>query len=214
MSYRLVSLGLLLNLIPMFAHADHSVRPIQAVRALEIEKNAWDVSSGERVSSGQQLRSGARIRTGADSRAILDLGKDSVVMVNPDSELSIDQSADQTWSVHLYKGGVLSAVRKSTSAKKHFFVRTQSAVMGVRGTVFFVKTEPSQRDFLCVCSGTVDVESSRGQPLGAVTATHHDHPKWINSEKSGTLGWSEAPMGSDHTDEQIKHLQALLGDGS
>lgn len=71
--------------------------------------------------------------------------------------------------------------------------------MGVRGTVFFVKTEPKKSPLLCVCSGVVTVDEK-----AIIVGKNHDSPK-------GPVGnMQPATVGEDHTDAEGDLLGQLM----
>ena len=88
------------------------------------------------VKQGDTVKSGETIQTGDASVAILTLEDQSHVKLNAKSEMTLEsgtKAGDEV--VHLNSGGAFSDVTKK--AAPHFFVKTRSATMGVRGTRFF-----------------------------------------------------------------------------
>src|SRR3569832_108579 len=97
------------------------------------------------------LHSGDTVTTDGDTQLKVILGKkEAALLIKKGSRLSISQTPEKSWTIQLDQGMLLSAVKPHPfSPKSHFRVRTRSASIGVRGTVFFVKSEPGKDDYLC-----------------------------------------------------------------
>lgn len=183
------------------------------VRVADLQGKAWSMHADKRVElrSGAEVLVGDRVGTEAGARMKLVLGRTIALLVKESSEFVIQAGKDGDWSLKLEKGMVLSAVRNPRKKASPFEIRTRTAVMGVRGTVFFVKAEPGKPEFLCTCNGTVEVSAVDGKSARAITCTHHDSPVWVG-EGSGDIGarLKPAPMGHDHADPEGAELLELL----
>lgn len=181
--------------------------------AVEVQGKAWAVQKKERreLKTGDTLREGEAIETGDDGNVTLKLKNTAAVLVKPRTELTIEHPQKKDWMLHLKRGGVLSSVKNPEKRPNHFRIRTKAAVMGVRGTTFFVQTEPSKPVFLCTCAGTVSVTDSEGQSSITFTSKHHDSPKRIEQGRE-TLArrLTNAPVGTDHLDAEAERLAQLL----
>lgn len=95
-----------------------------------------------------------KARTGKNSQAVLEWNG-SKIKLKPNTEIVIETSADGP-VVNLARGGVLCDVVKQNAGKK-FRVRTQSVLMGVRGTRFFASSSSKGDVWMCVKEGSVEV---------------------------------------------------------
>jgi hypothetical protein len=68
--------------------------------------------------------------------------------------------------IQLLKGKMFIHVNKLRNKKnnRNFELQTKSAIMGVRGTKFFV-TEDDEQSYLCVCEGLVSISNSNSKKL-------------------------------------------------
>ncbi len=101
---------------------------------------------------GQALKVGDIVRVGKRSLARIKYYDGSYVKIAPNTVLKIKDEK----GVYLSKGRVFSKVRKILG-KKGFYVSTQTAVAGVRGTEFEVKIEGDSGVEIAVYKGKVEV---------------------------------------------------------
>lgn len=98
---------------------------------------------GQPVAVGMDLAKGGDLITGADGKAVVlvseGAGK-SEVSVSPDSILKIQPG--EAAQAYLLMKGILRARLHDKAGKNKFSLRTNSAVMGVRGTDFMAVYNP------------------------------------------------------------------------
>lgn len=157
-----------------------------------------------------------RITTDRNVSVELVLGpKDTALLIKPGSDLVIRSKGGKDWLVDLKRGALLSEVRNPQSRPRHFFVKVSSAVMGVRGTTFFIQSEPGRPEFFCPCHGKIEMKSPDGASTVQFVSKHHDTPKLI-SRGSGALKprLLVPPPGYDpgHSDSEIARLKKLLSE--
>lgn len=107
---------------------------------------------------GMPVGQGDVIETGGRAMAVISLLDGAEMKLRENTTLSLD-SLGQRVSVHLATGSVFSRVNKQIISG--FSVKTETAVMGVRGTEFFVaygRTIDRHPDiWVCVNTGSVEV---------------------------------------------------------
>jgi ferric-dicitrate binding protein FerR (iron transport regulator) len=107
---------------------------------------------------GMSVGEGDVIETGGDSMAVISLVDGAEIKLRENTTLALD-SLGRNVSVRLASGSVFSRVRRYMVSG--FSVKTETAVMGVRGTEFFVaygRKIDSYRDvWVCVNAGSVEV---------------------------------------------------------
>jgi hypothetical protein len=180
-----------------------------------LQGKAWKVAGkGKKdtpLAVGSELHDHDRIRTDADSRVTILLGHDVAALLNPKSDATIDQVNGKDWAIRMKDGSILSKVVNPEMRPDHFKIKTRSATMGVRGTLFFVKAVPTEPVFLCTCNGKIAVSDAQGHTHVEVSGTHHDAPKTIRDGDGKIDGRLDAaPQGTDHTDEDGAGLEKLL----
>lgn len=177
------------------------------IRVVELKGKATQLhgTTEAPLSAGAPLKSGSVIRVSKDSVIFVSLGHDVVAKIGGGSEATLIEVDGKDWELNLKNGIAAAAVRNPDKRPNHFRLRTRSAVMGVRGTVFYVEAPPTGPVFVCTCTGTVAIDSSTGKSITTVTASHHDHPLTLESGVS-----KPAPMGTGHSDADVTYLQKLL----
>jgi hypothetical protein len=107
-------------------------------------------------------------------------------------------------SLSLLAGRLLS-VSRDTNMK----VQTITATIGIRGTGFYVTSDPEQTYF-CTCYGLTDVTSNfNPDSKETIKADHHDKPVYIVKDVNGN-NIRKAPL-VDHTDQELTLIEALVG---
>lgn len=96
-------------------------------------------------------------------------GIDATVAIEPDTQFTVDIAdlrSNPTASVDLIAGSV-SVVARSLAAGSRFQIRTATAAMGVRGTIFSVTGAPGGELLVATDEGLVEVTSEEGRTLFA-----------------------------------------------
>lgn len=126
---------------------------------------------------GIGLTQGDSIVTGKDGKATLEVGEDREMTIAANTRImlselvqSLQENTDQT-SFTLKAGKVYCNIKKKLSPGSKYEIRTPTAVMGVRGTQFFVGQEEGRTN-VAVLDGTVVAttyvppQQPGGQPSG------------------------------------------------
>jgi hypothetical protein len=174
---------------------------------------ARNLTRNQDLAAGSAVWAGDHITTGGDSSARITLGNDIAIQVGPSSDIVIQHEVSKPWSLELVSGMVGSVIRKAVkgalSSEPKFELHTGSAVMGVRGTMFFVKRLGPKKFFLCPCMGSLDVKVAGGKIQKTIVSKNHEFAQNID-ESEVTPKSSPAEMGTDHTDKDMNELKALL----
>lgn len=148
------------------------------------------------------IHSNDLILTGPDGQVKLVLGdKIAAILIKKDSIIRFTQTPDKDWVLDLAQGTLLSYVRHEKLDQHRFQIKSKSALMGVRGTTFFIKDLPGKDLYLCTCDGFVTADQS------VIVGKNHSVPKWITSgNKPIGQRMKTAPVDPDHTPEETKAL--------
>ncbi len=107
-------------------------------------------------------------------------------------------------SMKLLAGKLLSVSRNSPMQ-----VKTSTATLGIRGTGFYVSSDPEQTYF-CTCYGMTEVMSNNNPDIHeTIKSEHHDRPVYIVNDPNGK-DVRNAPF-IDHTDQELALVEALVG---
>lgn len=164
--------------------------------------------NGRPASIGLLVQSGDIVTTGPDSMVIFIIDK-SVYLVRDNTrlEFSLETSGKFKQTVEdvlrILKGKVLTVTRRRRQQ-----IQTTTAVIGVRGTGYYVEVEP-ERTYICTCYGTADIAAlSSPDQKETVTTTHHESPRYVYSEGAENL-IVKAPV-INHTDDELIKLEFFV----
>lgn len=158
--------------------------------------------NGKPASAGAAVASGDTVATGADGQAIFTLGDDAFLLRSDGAVKVADGPAGR--EINLDSGRVLSVF-----GPKQITLKTPHANVGIRGTAVYLESHAASTN-VCVCYGRA-VMIPTGDPARAeeVETRHHDAPRQIFP--AGRQPVMEPHMVTNHTDEELVMLEALLG---
>ena len=98
----------------------------------------------------------------------------------------------------------------SVSRNSPMRVSTATATVGIRGTGFYVESDP-ELSYFCTCYGATEVASST-DPLSreVIAASHHDRPVYIAKDGAEGRKIRNAPF-LNHTDQELALIETLVG---
>ncbi len=115
------------------------------------------------LTSGTVLVEGSRIETGKGGRADLAFSRGSIVRVNANSQLVVQNlrklEGAENVGLHLEQGSVFNLVER-LNQKSEYVVTTPTAIAGVRGTAFQVTTDGEKTEVICH-EGSLSVQKTR-----------------------------------------------------
>ena len=161
---------------------------------------------------GMQLQPGDVLNTSDLAGTIVILQNDSVktgIRLRPKTQLKFNPLDENAVVVDLQEGGALNITENPKNLPRPFRIRTRTATMGVRGTGFYATAKSGQPEFLCVCTGKVELKS-RGDRL-LFESTQHDHAMQF-TQVTGKLATRllRTTKGDEHPDSDADELKAAL----
>lgn len=169
-----------------------------------------DVTVNDKPATIQTLiKPGDTVRTGKDSEVIFVVNDQSMI-VRASSILAIEKPPSALASLVVSGFRLLTGKLLSVSRGRSYRVNTQIATIGIRGTGFYVESDPEQTYF-CTCYGATDIAAvDDPESQETVVATHHDRPLYIT--KGGQKGNNirNAPF-INHTDMELSLIETLVG---
>jgi hypothetical protein len=155
--------------------------------------------NGQPAREGNEARAGDTIRTGADGEIVFVIGRDAM-LVRRNAEVSLLANG-----LRALTGAVLSVF--ATGERKQ--IRTETAVIGIRGTGVYIEAEPA-RTYVCTCYGETVLEAI-GDPASreTVRTRHHEQPRYIMAAGAPQM-LMQAPV-INHTDAELILLTGILG---
>jgi hypothetical protein len=161
--------------------------------------------NGEVAIIGTPIGLGDLITTAGDSEAVFSVGADAFsIRGSSEVELSGNGVIAQTLSV--LTGAILGVFGPRDT---EIIIDTPIATAGIRGTAAYTISEPT-RSYICICYGSA-VLTSKAVPGAneSVKTSHHESPRYINLPGQGAT--IEQANVIDHTDQELRMLEALVG---
>ena len=131
---------------------------------------------GQDIESGASLRAGDRLNTGTDSSATIELVDGSLVLLAPQSQLTLNElfrlrGAGSSATVLELQQGSTESVIPAQAPRPRFEIRTPVMNLGVRGTEFRAHADPArQQARIEVTRGLVSADAARGWSATEVPA--------------------------------------------
>ena len=149
-----------------------------------------------------------KVETGPKSEAIFVVGGNSMIM-RENSHLQMEGKEEKTsfliQGLRLLTGKLLSVSRSHGTQ-----IRTSTATIGVRGTGYYIVSDPEQTYF-CTCYGLTDVESIADPTSSdSVASKHHDRPLYILANEPAGRNIRKAGF-INHTDQELMLIETLVG---
>ncbi len=164
---------------------------------------------GTTAELNQQVASHSTVETRSASladlifneRNIVHIGENTLFNVNPD---------DVTGSTAVSRGTLLIVAKKllQIDDSAGLTVKTPTAVLGVRGTSFFVHVENENSTYICICNGTIHTEDTEGEHAMELTSPHHRAVRYVR--KNGSVSVEDAAM-LYHSDTDVENVAAKIG---
>lgn len=130
-------------------------------------------------------------------------------MLRERTHLKLDLGAKARQGLRLLTGALMGVFGKRPGAEQ-YRISTPTATIGIRGTGIYAESEPD-RTYLCTCYGSTQIAPAGHEHQSAqVTASHHDHPRWVLPEPAEGHRIVPAPM-YNHNDLELMTLEALVG---
>lgn len=160
------------------------------------------------------IKPGDTLQTAKDSQVIFVVNTHSMIL-RGDSKLVIETLAAapaDTSLTGLLIGGLRMVTGKllSVSRNSPMRVTTSTSTIGIRGTGFYVESDPEQTYF-CTCYGATEVQATEDpESREQVVASHHDRPLYIVKDGGRGKNIRSAPF-LNHTDQELALIETLVG---
>ena len=176
--------------------------------------------NGKEATLETRVNPGDTVQTAKDSEIIFVVNGNHSMILRGDSHLVIEagqritaqKKAAEPQPASLLITGlrILTGKLLSVSRDAPIRVNTATAVLGIRGTGFYVESDP-ELTYFCTCYGTTDVASSADpQSMETVDSKHHDRPLYIVRDAGAGKNIRNAPF-INHTDQELTLIEALVG---
>jgi len=165
--------------------------------------------NGNMATAATPVKPGDKVTTGNDGKAVFVVGKDAF-SIGENSELVLDGEIIEDRSAIIRAFSLLSGKLLTVFGSTGHKVQTPHSTIGIRGTGVYLEAE-ADRTYLCVCYGTVDIQSKIDPSAKMTTVSeYHDKPVYLNSANADSKAIADAPM-KNHDDMELIMLEALVG---
>lgn len=185
-------------------------RPAKLPPTQSIYGISGDVKVNEKPANlSTPIKAGDTIETAKNSEIIFVVDTHSMIL-RGDSKLVIEPPNPSFGALII--GGLRLATGKllSVSRNSPMRVSTSTSTIGIRGTGFYVESEPEQTYF-CTCYGATEVQATQDpESKETITASHHDRPVYIVKDGGKGKNIRNAPF-LNHTDQELSLIETLVG---
>jgi len=126
---------------------------------------------GKAAAAGTAIGKTSTITAADGAHALITVGTGSIVEVRSGAKLTLGSSPRKKISVRLAAGQLWSFFGGATD----YEVVTDTAVAGVRGTIFFVDANQKDRTIVCACSHEVHLQGAGNDEAIDVNAKDWEH---------------------------------------
>lgn len=155
------------------------------------------------------VKPGDTVQTGKSGEIIFVVNSNSMIL-RGSSKLTIETEKASDPSPIISGLRLLTGALLSVSRNTPMRVRTPNATVGIRGTGFYMESEPD-RTYFCTCYGVTEVASNADvESKETIMAKQHDRPIYILSNEGKGKNIRNAPF-INHTDQELALIETLVG---
>src|SRR5262245_53419661 len=164
--------------------------------------------NGKPATAKTQIGPRDTVETGKGSEIVFAVGE-SAFILRESSRVALESKQKESaliTGLRLVTGKLLSVFPKGRPLQ----AATLTSTIGIRGTGFYLETDPEQTYF-CTCYGVTDVSAINDpQSTTSVAAVQHDRPLYILAKAPPGQSIRPAPF-INHTDQELQLIEALVG---
>lgn len=164
--------------------------------------------NGKEANMSTIIKPNDTVVTGPKSEVVFVVGGNSMIM-RENSHLTMEGKEES--SSFLIQGlRLLTGKLLSVSRSQGTMIRTSTATIGIRGTGYYIESDPEQTYF-CTCYGLTDVEAKDDpNSTDTVASKHHDKPLYILKGEPSGKNIRRAGF-INHTDQELMLIETLVG---
>jgi hypothetical protein len=148
----------------------------------------------------------------SNSHLVIEAGSAKAAEIKANENEPAVNKQEETSSIAQVINGllILSGKLLSVSRNSPMKVRTATATIGIRGTGFYVESDP-ERTYFCTCYGTTEAEANGdADSKTTIVSEHHDRPLYILNGQGAGNNIRSAPL-INHTDQELTLIETLVG---
>lgn len=166
--------------------------------------------NGKEATLETRIKPGDTVQTEKSSEIIFVVNGNHSMILRGDSHLVMEPAKDAPGSLLINGLRLLTGKLLSVSRNTQMRVSTAAATIGIRGTGFYVESDP-ELTYFCTCYGITDIAANTDpESKTTVESKHHDRPLYIVKDAEQGKNIRNAPM-INHTDQELALIEALVG---
>lgn len=166
--------------------------------------------NGQEATMETRINPGDTVQTAKDSEIIFVVGGNHSMILRGGSHLVLESAKSTSGSLLINGLRLLTGKLLSVSRNAPMRVSTATATIGIRGTGFYVESDPALT-YICTCYGITDIAANTDpESKTTVESKHHDRPLYIAKDAGQGKNIRNAPM-INHTDQELALIEALVG---
>jgi len=118
--------------------------------------------NGNPAENGMTVSEGAKVVTGSAARCDIVFAEQNVLRIFPDSAVVLDIPRGEAQLQRGALGAVFERLKSLVPDEDVFSFKSPTVAAGVRGTVFYIRSEDPDTTYFCTCHGKVDLEDPEG----------------------------------------------------
>jgi len=156
-----------------------------------------------------KIKPGDTVQTAQNSEIVFVVNTHSMIL-RSESKLVIEPPEGVTESLIIGGLRMLSGKLLSVSRNSPMKVVSATATIGIRGTGFYIESDP-ERTYFCTCYGATEVQATADpSSRESIAAKHHDRPVYIVTDGGVGNNIRSAPF-VNHTDQELALIETLVG---
>ncbi len=169
-----------------------------------------EVTVNDQVASlTTQIKPGDTVQTAKNSEVVFVVGTHSMILES-NSRLLIEAQESSVGNFLISGLRMVAGKLLSVSRNSQMKVSTSTSTIGIRGTGFYIESDPEQTYF-CTCYGVTEVQANNDpDSKETIAATHHDKPIYIVADGGQGKNIRSAPF-QNHTDQELSLIETLVG---
>lgn len=166
--------------------------------------------NGHEATMETRINPGDTVQTAENSEIIFVVDGNHSMILRGGSHLVLESARSTTGSMLINGLRLLTGKLLSVSRNTPMRVSTVTATIGIRGTGFYVESDPALT-YICTCYGITDIAANADpESKTTVESKHHDRPLYIAKDAGQGKNIRSAPM-INHTDQELALIEALVG---
>ncbi len=185
-------------------------KPVKLPPGQSIYGIAGDVRVNDQAATlSTAVKPGDSLQTGKNSEIIFVVNSHAMIL-RGESQLVIETANTSIGALVIGGLRLLTGKLLSVSRNSQMKLTTPTATIGVRGTGFYIESDPDM-SYFCTCYGATEVQASADlDSHESIVTTHHDRPVYIVKDGGRGKNIRGAPF-QNHSDQELALIETLVG---